>query len=367
MSKIRTDNIVNRSGVGAPTIVNGVVVAGIATFSSVIDASAGLQGDVIGNLTGIANAATNADSANTAQGLTGTPDIVVGVASVTSLKNHNYLQAPFGSTVTLNVTVAGKDSSHRYNGQGSGNGYKIDGVFAPYLTLSPGRTYKFNQADSTNDGHPIIFTLEAYKDGRTEYTANVTYYADGVKTTSAAYNTDFNAATDRYTQITLIDSTPTVLHYQCYNHAYMGNSVNSNSNGGTFASALVEKCNYDNTTSFGSAAEYNHDVLTHGNFAYYAQNSAGSWIYNIRGDGSTSLNDIMSVGQSISITYITTQTNTAHYQTSFKIDGSANTPEWQGGTAPSAGTATGFDVYTLTIIKTGDATFKTFAALTNNN
>ena len=369
MSKIRTDNIVNRSGVGAPTIVNGVVVAGVSTFSGVINASSGLSGNVTGN----ADTATTATTATNAQGLTGTPDISVGsvnatgIVTATTFEGYDYLQAPFGSTVTLNVTVAGKDATHRYNGQGSGNGYKIDGVFSPYLTLSPGRTYKFNQADSTNDGHPIIFTLEAYKDGRTEYTADVTYYADGTKTTSAAYDTDFNAATDRYTQITITDNTPTVLHYQCYNHEYMGNSVNSNSNGGTFASALMEKCNYDNTTSFGSAAEYNHDVLTHGNFAYYAQNSAGSWIYNIRGDGSTSLNDIMSVGQSISITYITTQTNTGHYQTSLKIDGSANTPEWQGGTAPSAGTATGFDVYTLTIVKTGDATFKTFAALTNND
>ena len=350
MSRIRADRIVNRDASGAPELPNGAVVTGVCTATTFSGALSG-----------------NATSATNASGLTGTPDIVVGIATVSTLEGYDYLQAPFGSTVTLDVTVAGKDATHRYNGQGSGNGYKIDGVFAPYITLSPGRTYKFNQADSSNNSHPIIFALEAYKTGRTEYTADVTYYADGAKTTSAAYDTDFNAATDRYTQITITDNTPTVLHYQCYNHEYMGNSVNSNSNGGTFASALFEKCNYDNTTSFGSAAEYNHDVLTHGNFAYYAQNSAGSWIYNIRGDASTSLNDIMSVGQSLSITYITTQTNTAHYQTSFKIDSSPNTPEWQGGTPPSAGTATGFDVYTLTIVKTGDAAFKTFAALTNNN
>ena len=341
MSKIRTDNIVNRSGVGAPTIVNGVVVAGVSTFSGVINASSGLSGNVTGN----ADTATTATTATNAQGLTGTPDIVVGVASVTSLKNHNYLQAPYGTTVNYTVTVATKTAEHRYYSEG-GNGYVIDGVESPFLTLTPGRTYRFTMSSGDMTTHPFRFYLEA--DRTTQYTTNVT-------------------STATYTEIVVTDNTPTVLHYQCSSHAYMGNAVNTNSNGGTFASALIEKCNYDSTTNFGSAAEYNHDVLTHGNFAYYAQNSAGSWIYNIRGDGSTSLNDIMSVGQSISITYITTQTNTGHYQTSLKIDGSANTPEWQGGTAPSAGTATGFDVYTLTIVKTGDATFKTFAALTNND
>tara|TARA_Y100001978_G_scaffold170974_1_gene160558 strand:- start:4013 stop:5434 length:1422 start_codon:yes stop_codon:yes gene_type:complete len=331
--RVRAGFFTNRQGNGAPEFQTGLTVTGNL------------------NATGESTFTGNIKS--------------TGIATATAFAGHDYIQAPFGSTVIIDVVVASKDATHRYNGQGSGNGYKIDGVFAPYLTLSPGRTYRFRQFDSSNDGHPIIFYLEA--DRQTEYTTGVSYYADGNKTTSAAYNTDFNAATDRHTQITITDNTPTVLHYQCYNHGLMGNSVNTNSNGGTFASALIEKCNYDNTTSFGSAAEYNHDVLTHGNLAYYAQNSAGSWIYNIRGDSSTSLNSIMSVGQSISVTYITTQTNITHYQTGFKIDGTANTPEWQGGSPPSVGSSSGFNLYTFTIIKTADATFKTFAALTNNN
>lgn len=340
--RVRAGFFTNRQGNGAPEFQTGLTVTGNL------------------NATGESTFTGNIKS--------------TGIATATAFAGHDYIQAPFDSTVTFDVIVTTKDSTHRYPSQASGgptgssaNGYKIGGDFAPFLTLTPGRTYKFNQSDSSNSGHPIIFYHEDAFTYRTEYTKGVTYYADGVQTTAANYNSAFNSATDRYTQIVVNNYTPTILYYQCYNHGYMGNSIYTNSNGGNFSSALIEKCNYDNTTSFGSAAEYNHDVLTHGNFAYYGQNSAGSWIYNVRGDADNTLNSLMSDGQSISITYITTQSNTGHYQTGLKIDGSSNTPEWQGGSPPSSGSASGFDSYTLTIIKTGDATFKTFGVKNNHD
>ena len=135
--------------------------------------------------------------------------------SVTSsvIKGFNYLQAPHSSTVTFTVTVAGKDATHRYNGSGSGNGYKIDGVFSPFLTLTPGRTYRFDQADSSNSGHPLRFYYDAAK--TVAFTTNVT--TNGTAGSGGAY-----------TEITITDATPTVLHYQCSAHGYMGNSVQTN-------------------------------------------------------------------------------------------------------------------------------------------
>ena len=120
-----------------------------------------------------------------------------------------------GSTKTLTVTVASKTAAHRYNGTGSSNGYKIDGYEAPFITLTPGRTYRFDQADSTNSGHPLRFYLEA--DKTTAYTTGVT--TNGTAGTSGAY-----------TEIAVTDTTPIVLHYQCSAHGHMGNSVSSNSN-----------------------------------------------------------------------------------------------------------------------------------------
>jgi len=133
-----------------------------------------------------------------------------------SISGFDDLRAPHSDTVkTYTVTVASKDSTHRYQGQGSSLGYKIDGVFSPFITLTPGRTYKFDQSDNSNSNHPINFYLEADK---------TTTYSTGVTVNGTAGNSG------AYTQIAVGDETPIVLHYQCTNHGYMGNAVQNNSN-----------------------------------------------------------------------------------------------------------------------------------------
>ena len=117
------------------------------------------------------------------------------------------------STVTYTVTVASKDSSHRYYTNGSSNGYKIDGSFSPTLKLVPGNTYRFDQSDSTNSGHPLRFYYEADK---------TTAYTTGVTTNGTA------GSSGAYTEIVVSDSTPSVLHYQCSAHSLMGNQVVTN-------------------------------------------------------------------------------------------------------------------------------------------
>tara|TARA_B100000575_G_scaffold62709_3_gene47846 strand:+ start:31514 stop:37990 length:6477 start_codon:yes stop_codon:yes gene_type:complete len=115
-----------------------------------------------------------------------------------------------GSTVEIVVTVASKTAAHRYNGSGSGLGYVLDGVQAPYLTLTPGRTYRFKQDDGSNSGHPFRFYYDAAK--TTAYTTNVT--------------TNLSAGqTGSYTQIVVDENTPAVLHYQCSAHGLMGNAA----------------------------------------------------------------------------------------------------------------------------------------------
>ena len=75
------------------------------------------------------------------------------------------------------------------------------------------------------------------------------------------------------------------------------------------------------------------------------------------------LGSSMSSGESISVVLISAAA-AAGYSAQLTIDGSAVTESWLGGSAPSAGGASGYDVYTYSIIKT-DSGFVVLANVVN--
>ena len=107
---------------------------------------------------------------------------------------------------TYTVTVAS------YAG---GNRYYIDGTVYPTLNLSEGSTYRFDQSDSSNSGHPLRFstTANGTHGGGSEYTTGVT--TNGTPGSSGAY-----------TQIVVAVGAPT-LYYYCTNHSGMGGQANT--------------------------------------------------------------------------------------------------------------------------------------------
>jgi hypothetical protein len=131
-------------------------------------------------------------------------------------------------------------------------------------------------------------------------------------------------------------------------------------NGGGKIQQTAEKVTTEATAATGTV---NYDVLTQAVWNFTTDASA-NWTLNIRGDGSNSLNSIMDTGESISIAHIVSQGGTAYYNSAVQVDGSSVTPEWQGGSAPSAGNVNSLDVYSYTVIKTADATFTVLASLT---
>ena len=126
--------------------------------------------------------------------------------AVVTLSNH-YGTDFDTNVVTFKVTVASSTSAHTYHGSGSSNKYKINGVFSPYLKLIPRITYRFDQSDSSNSGHPLLFYYDAAKSSS---------YSTGVTTNGTP------GSAGAYTQIIISDSTPPVLFYQCSAHGYMG-------------------------------------------------------------------------------------------------------------------------------------------------
>lgn len=100
---------------------------------------------------------------------------------------------------------------------------------------------------------------------------------------------------------------------------------------------------------------------------YYITNASANWILNVRGDGSTTLNSMLAVGDSITVAFKVTQGATAYYQTALNIDGTAVgvTTKWQGGLTPFAGNANAVDIYTFNIVKTAATpTYTVFASQT---
>jgi hypothetical protein len=81
-------------------------------------------------------------------------------------------------------------------------------------------------------------------------------------------------------------------------------------------------------------------------------NASGNWVANLRGDVSTTLNSMITVGQSISHVYINTNGTGVFYPTGYQIDGTAVTPKWQAAGTPTTGNANSLDAYSFTVIKT---------------
>jgi hypothetical protein len=174
----------------------------------------------------------------------------------------------------------------------------------------------------------------------------------------------------------IVDSAPSTLDTLNELAAALGDDANfattvtsslalkANSVGATLTSPVLtsafETATVSATAATGTVAV---DIKT-STVKYFTANASANWTFNFRGNSSTTLDSMLAAGQSATVAFLVTNGATAYRPTAFQIDGSAVTPKWQGGTAPSTGNASSIDSYVFTILKTGTATFTVFASQT---
>jgi len=143
-------------------------------------------------------------SAQVGQVIVDLPTIIPSTATPTGLSATASVGTVTTTGVTINQTFAVTVQSYL-----GANKYYIDGVRQDTVTLTEGNTYRFDQSDGTNSGHPLRLstTSDGTHGGGSQYTT-------GVTTTSS------------YTQITVAVGAPT-LYYYCTNHSGMGGQANT--------------------------------------------------------------------------------------------------------------------------------------------
>lgn len=120
-----------------------------------------------------------------------------------------------------------------------------------------------------------------------------------------------------------------------------------------FFSAPTEKITI---SALASSGVLNYNVLDQ-TVLYYTLAATSDWTINFRGNSSTSLNSIMSAGQSIACVFLSTQGSTAYKPSSFQIDSTPISIRWVSGFAPTFGNPSSIDGYSFTIIKTSNNVF----------
>jgi len=134
-----------------------------------------------------------------------------------------------------------------------------------------------------------------------------------------------------------------------------------NGTSSVLAQVLTNAAETTTISAIAATGTINYDVTTQ-SVLYYTSNASANWTVNFRGSSGTSLNTLLSTGQSITVAFLVTQGSTAYYNSAVQVDGTAVTPKYQGGAAWSAGNASSIDAYVYTIVKTGSAAFTVFTS-----
>ena len=401
MSQINVNSIKNKSGEGAPNFPNGATVVGVVTATSFVGG--------IPITSGADNRVITASSASAIQGesnltfdsstnklaLTASDSYVnIGSNSKrTEIRNntsstylYSYADSTFhvalagsGGTIqfdSISKTIAQfkknaecslfYDNTKRF--ETTNTGASVTGDLSVSGSLGVGGTVTYE--DVTNVDSVGIVTARSGIDCNGDIDIDGHTNLDnvsiaGVTTTAGVIEgvAGENKIPSLYANLGALPSASTYHGMFAHVHsegkgyfAHGGNwmeLVNKDTNGVLgFTGALKEQVKI----TAGKLSDNTNIDLTNGMVHYFTTQETTTSTPNIRFSSSVTLNSAMAVGETISVTIVTTAA-AAGYSAQLTIDGSAVTENWVGGSAPSDGGSSGVDIYTYNIIKTASATF----------
>jgi hypothetical protein len=211
-----------------------------------------------------------------------------------------------------------------------------------------GTTITSTWANTTLTDIASAITDSLAADGQTTASGNLNMGTNRIVNTDDPTNPQ-DVATKNYVD-TYVGALGSMSTQDADDVAITGGSISSILEGGTVtASAPTATTNYDFKTQA---------------VRYYTSNNTTNFTVNIRGNGTTTLNDTMAIGQTATMVLMVTNGATPYYPNVIQIDGTTITPKYQGGLAITAGNASSIDIYTITIVKTASATFTSFVSQT---
>jgi hypothetical protein len=368
-------NIATATGTVSATRLTSTIATGTAPFT-------------VTSTTAVANLqAATASKWHTARTITLGGDLsgsvsVDGSGDVTLTATVIADSIALGTDTTGNYVAAGAVSGNGLSGSASTEGSTFT-VSSNAVSTNTGSTIVFRDASGDFSANSITASLNGNaltaSSFQTARNINLVSFSGGAdivvepfvesdeSTNATRYITFVDSTTDGYQRLnedsglTYNPSTGT-LTATTFSGSLSGGTVTATtvtaSDTVTFNASAIEEINVQ---ALASATTVTLDAKTN-SVHYYTLSATGNWVINFRGDGSTTMDSFLAVGKSTTVVFLSTQGVTPFYPTGFTIDGTAVTPRWLGGAAPTGGNSSGIDSYSFTIIKTAAATYTVLAS-----
>ena len=334
MSRIRADKFVNNAANGAPQL----------TFGAEVVAGVGLTGAGGINITGIATAASFSGNIT---GTTGTFTGNVSVGGTLTYEDVTNIDSVGIITARSDVSIADKIVH---------TGDTNTAIRFPAADTFTVETAGSERLRITSDGKMGVGTnapvdgLQVGSHGSGNGTLVLASSTSGV---CSVLMGDGATGTDYYRGYIQYNNSLDAMLFA----TSAGERFRITSGGTTIFKAGVAEKYYNTGTTLGAQP---NNPLSYGNVLLFTGNESGNKTINFTGVHAT-----LSNGETVSFTAIITPNNSGVINV-VQVDGQAITIKWSGGSAPSAG-ASGQDIYTFQILKTGTGTsdYTVFGAAAN--